>query len=97
MRYKSTFAPEARESFRSLPAYHRATVREAIDLHLTHAPVAVSKSRIKRLQGLVKPQYRLRVGDLRVFYDVIGTEVQVLGIVEKACVEDRLNERGIRT
>src|SRR2546422_3569706 len=29
-----------------------------------------SKSRIKRLRGIERPGYRLRVGQIRVFYDV---------------------------
>jgi len=37
-----------------------------------HEPTKASKTRIKRLRGLSRPQYRLRVGDdVRVFYDVI--------------------------
>jgi mRNA interferase RelE/StbE len=44
----------------------------------------VSKSRIKRLRGLSQPQYRLRVGDVRVFYDVTADTVEILAIVSKA-------------
>jgi mRNA interferase RelE/StbE len=35
------------------------------------------------LRGLLRPQYRLRVGEIRVFYDVSGTTVEVLAIVAK--------------
>lgn len=38
----------------------------------------------KRLRGLSQPQYRLRVGEVRVFYDVTREAVQVLAIVTKA-------------
>ena len=38
----------------------------------------VSKSRIKRLRGLTRPQYRLRVDEFRVLYDIEGQEVQIL-------------------
>jgi len=31
-----------------------------------------------------RPQYRLRVGEVRVYYDVAGEAVEVLAIVEKA-------------
>jgi mRNA-degrading endonuclease RelE of RelBE toxin-antitoxin system len=30
-----------------------------------------------------RPQYRLRVDDVRIFYDVTGSTVEVLGIVAK--------------
>jgi mRNA-degrading endonuclease RelE of RelBE toxin-antitoxin system len=39
------------------------------------------------LRGLRRPQYRLRVGDVRVFYDVSGTIVEVLAIVAKSEAE----------
>jgi mRNA interferase RelE/StbE len=44
----------------------------------------IGKSRIKRLRGLARPQYRLRVGDVRVFYDVTPTTVEILAIVPKS-------------
>ena len=83
MNHAVVFAPEARDDFRALRAYDRAAVRDAINTHLSRRPIRVSKSRIKRLRGLGRPQYRLRVGDLRVFYDVHETEVHVLAIVLK--------------
>jgi hypothetical protein len=52
------------------PAPFRSGVKKALELHLKHKPTRVSRSRIKRLRGLSRPQYRLRVGDIRVFYDV---------------------------
>ena len=39
---------------------------------------------VLRLRGLRQPQYRLRVGDIRVFYDVVDRTVEVLGIVSKS-------------
>ena len=67
-----------------------------MDNHLPHDPTAESKSRIKRLRDLRKPQYRLRVDDLRVFYDVEMDEVIVHGIVEKTHADDWLQETGER-
>ena len=84
MRYEVVLAPEAARAFRSLPAYHRAEVRDALERHLRNEPTRVSKSRIKRLRGLSQPQYRLRVGEVRVFYDVTREAVEVLAIVTKA-------------
>ena len=83
MSYRVLFAPEARDDYRALTARTRAEVRDAINRHLLHQPMQVGRSRIKRLRGTRKPQYRLRVGDVRVFYDVREKEVEVLAIVEK--------------
>jgi mRNA interferase RelE/StbE len=43
---------------------------------------------------MAQPQYRLRVNELRVFYDVVGAEVQILAIVAKSDVEHWLQEAG---
>jgi mRNA-degrading endonuclease RelE of RelBE toxin-antitoxin system len=94
MRYEVVLAPEAASAFRSLPAYHRAEVRDALERHLRHDPTRVSKSRVKRLRGLSQPQYRLRVGEVRVFYDVTREAVEVLAIVTKAEPTHWLAERG---
>ena len=94
MRYEIILSPEAAEDRRRLRAYDWATIRDAIDKHLRNEPMKVSKSRIKRLQGLSRPQFRLRVGDFRVFYDVAGSEVQVLAIITKPEVEAWLREIG---
>ena len=97
MTYRIILSPQASADFHGLCAYDRAKVRDAIDDYLQYAPTAESKSRIKRLRDLRKPQYRLRVDDLRVFYDVDRDVVMVHGIVEKTHAEDWLAETGERT
>jgi mRNA interferase RelE/StbE len=84
MKYRVTFAPEARNDYDDLPAYLEAAVRDAINQHLQFRPTRESKSRIKQLRRLDRPQYRLRVGEVRVFYDVKDDEAIVLGIIEKS-------------
>jgi mRNA-degrading endonuclease RelE of RelBE toxin-antitoxin system len=84
MPFAVILAPEAIEDLRRLPANIRTTVRDALETHLRHEPDKTSRSRIKRLRGLVRPRYRLRVGDVRVFYDVSGTTVQILAVVPKS-------------
>jgi mRNA interferase RelE/StbE len=83
MPFEIILAPEAVEDFKALSANLRAEIRKALETHLRHQPEKVSRSRIKRLRGLRQPQYRLRVGEIRIFYDVTGTTVQVLAIVTK--------------
>ena len=53
-----------------------------------------SRSRIKRLRGLSRPQYRLRVDDVRVFYDIAGATVEILAIVAKSEAESWLAQFG---
>jgi len=83
MKYEIIFAPEAIRDLKRLTARNRSIVRDAIAKYLRVEPDKVSKSRIKRLQGIRRPQYRLRVGDIRVFYDLVEMDVEILAIVEK--------------
>ena len=94
MRFEILLAPEAAEDLRSLKANVRAAVREAMEAHLRHEPEKVSKSRIKRLRGLSRPQFRLRVEEVRVFYDVAASTVEVLAIVPKSEAESWLAQFG---
>ena len=87
MPFAIVLAPEAVEDLGALTAHVRTTVRAALGTHLRHEPTKASRSRIKRLRGLLRPQYRLRVGEVRVFYDVSGTTVEVLAIVAKSEAE----------
>ena len=94
MRYEIILAPEAANDLKLLDAHLRAEIRDAIERHLRHAPTKISKSRIKRLRGVSRPQFRLRVGEIRVFYDVSKDAVEVLAIVAKSQSEDWLREAG---
>lgn len=94
MRYEIILSPEADEDFHELKAYLRALVRDAMETHLRYEPTRTSRSRIKRLRGLSRPQYRLSVGEMRVFYDVSGGNVEVLAIVTKSEAEAWLRKVG---
>ena len=96
MRHEIILAPEAVADLRRLTARQRALARAAIERYLRHDPMRVSRSRIKRLRGLTSPQFRLRVGDMRVYFDVRGRFVEVLAVVSKADGEAWLAERGQR-
>jgi mRNA interferase RelE/StbE len=94
MRYEIVLAPEAVQDLRRLRAATRASVKKALETHLRYEPTKTSRSRIKRLRGLRRPQYRLRVEDIRIFYDVSGPTVQVLAIVVKSEVDSWLAQFG---
>jgi len=90
MPFAIVLAPEAIGDLRRLTANVRAAVRTGIETHLRHEPGKTSRSRIKRLRGLLRPQYRLRLGEVRVFYDISGTTVEVLAVVAKPEAEQWL-------
>jgi mRNA-degrading endonuclease RelE of RelBE toxin-antitoxin system len=94
MRYEIKLAPQAVEDLRALRANIRAEVRDGIERHLRHEPQRTSKARIKRLKGVRRPEYRLRIGDVRVFYDVRPGEVWVVAIAAKEGAEEWLRRAG---
>jgi mRNA interferase RelE/StbE len=94
MKYEIILSPEAVDDLGRLKAHLRAAVRDALERYLRSEPQKTSKSRIKRLRGLSRPQYQLRVDDLRVYYDVTETQVEVLAVVDKSEAEDWLQAAG---
>ena len=94
MRYEILFAPEAVQDFKRLSARDRSIAREAIEKYLRYEPQRTSKSRMKKLRGISRPQYRLRVGEIRVFYDVVDPRVEILAIIPKSKAADWLKEIG---
>ena len=82
MPYEILVHERAVEEIEALRSFEQRQVMDAIEEQLTHQP-AVSTRRRKCLQGLtpafehVLPVWEIRVGTLRVFYDVDEAAVQV--------------------
>jgi mRNA interferase RelE/StbE len=95
VRFEIILSPDAGKALAALPAHTRSQVRDEIKVHLRYEPRKLSRSRIKRLRGLERPQYRLRVGEMRVFYDVTEAEVHVLAVISKAEAQAWLDDQGI--
>jgi mRNA-degrading endonuclease RelE of RelBE toxin-antitoxin system len=96
MRNNIVLAPEAVDDLNRLKANVRAEVKDGIEKHLRHEPSKVTKTRIKRLRGFKRPHYRLRINEVRVFYDVEEDTVEVLAIVEKSAANKWLERYGKR-
>ena len=94
MRYEILLAPEAVQDLRSLKANIRAEVRDGLERHLRHQPADTSRARVKRLAGEGSPEFRLRIGDVRVFYDIRDGGVWVIAIIPKAEADDWLRKVG---
>lgn len=94
MAYRIVLTEAAIEDLDLLDARRRAKVRDALTIHLTHEPTKQSKSRIKRLRDLTYPQFRLRVDDTRVFYNVKGKDVIVVAVMPKERSIQWLEEHG---
>jgi mRNA interferase RelE/StbE len=79
------YAQEALADLQSLRGFERKNVVDGIENHLQHEPMKESRSRIKRMKQPFWCEYRLRVDDFRVYYDVSEAErrVIVLRVLEK--------------
>ena len=84
-RYEIRYADAAAADIRQLRAFDRRRVLDAIEEYLAQQPGLESKSRIKAMAQPFWSQYRLRIDDVRVYYDVNESHlsVNVLRVLEK--------------
>lgn len=87
-------SPEAVQDLKLLDAYERAKIKDLLEVHLRHEPAKTSKSRIKRLRGLRHPQYRLKIDDFRIFYDIEENRVEILSVILKPKAAEWLKKAG---
>jgi mRNA interferase RelE/StbE len=85
MPYEIRYSTEAVEDLGALRAFDRSKVRDSVVQLLTHEPTRVSQSRIKQMTQPFWSQFRLRVGDYRVYYDVMEQSqlVMILRVFRK--------------
>jgi mRNA-degrading endonuclease RelE of RelBE toxin-antitoxin system len=81
MSYKICLSPEAVRDLEHLRSVDRGAIMDQIGRELSVNPTLESRARIKRLRE--PTQYRLRVGDFRVFYDVEEERVEIVRVVSK--------------
>ncbi len=83
--YEIHYAEEAGADIRGLRAFDQSKVMDGIEEYLTVQPSQESKSRIKAMSQPFWSQFRLRVDDFRVYYDVDEEEyaVYILRVVKK--------------
>ena len=85
MAYEVRIAASATRQLRDLPAGERAVVLEAIEVQLVHEPLVETTNRKPLRPNPIAP-WELRIGDLRVFYEVSGempATVNILAVGRK--------------
>lgn len=83
MPYQLRYSPEALEDLRRLRRVDRTGIVRAVEEVLSVNPTLESRARVRRLREPAPTQYRLRVGDFRVFYDVAGERVDIIRVLSK--------------
>ena len=69
MAHQIEYSPEAAAHLRALTAHQRKTVLDSVDRQLTHLPTRETRNRKPMRPNQLAP-WELRVGNLRVYYDV---------------------------
>ena len=82
MAFQITITADAESQLRALPARQQRLLEAAILARLVHQPTTPTRA-IKRLRPNPLAEFELRVGDLRVLYNVEGTEVVLLVVGRK--------------
>ncbi len=67
--YRIEYSPDTEDHFQSLTARQQATVIDSVEEQLTHEPTVETRNRKPLRPNPVAP-WELRIGDLRVYYDV---------------------------
>ncbi|MBY0522511.1 MAG: type II toxin-antitoxin system RelE/ParE family toxin [Gemmataceae bacterium] len=83
--FEIQYAKQAVADVHALRPFDQKKVLDAIEIHLLNEPMKTSRSRIKRMAQPFWSEYRLRVDDIRVYYDVDEPKrtVSILRILEK--------------
>lgn len=89
MAYHVVYSPNAQRDLSSIRRFDRNAILDAIQKHLCSEPLKESRSTIKKMDQPFWSQYRLRVGDFRVYYDVDEDQevVTVLRVLMKGTEE----------
>jgi mRNA interferase RelE/StbE len=97
MPYAIELTQDSKRDIQALRSFERRRVLDAIERHLRYEPAKESQSRIKRLRELARPQYRLRVDDIRVFYDIVDDVVEIIAVIAKHQAAEWLAREGTPT
>lgn len=69
MKYRIEYSPETEEHFRVLTARQQSIVLDTVEKQLQYQPTVETRNRKPMRPNPVAP-WELRIGDLRVYYDV---------------------------
>jgi mRNA-degrading endonuclease RelE of RelBE toxin-antitoxin system len=84
------YSDEAIVQLKKLRTFDRTAILDQVEQVLTVNPPVESKAGVKRLREPVPTQFRLRVGEFRVHYDVEGDVALIAQILSKQDSKDYL-------
>lgn len=89
MAFLLLYHSDAKEDTKSLDERLKKRIKTAIENRLTTAPHQYGEPLRKTLKGY----WKLRVGDYRVVYKIMGNEVWILGISHRKEVYEKIEKR----
>lgn len=90
MPYSILYHPKVKsEDIEQLDKKQRSIISKAIETRLGNEPARYGKP----LRGSLKGYWKLRVGDIRVVFKILQNEVQILGIINRKTVYDKILKR----
>lgn len=84
------YHPDVRDvDIPAINAKFRSRIKKAVETRLTSAPHQYGEPLRKTLRGY----WKLRVGDYRVVFKIVGEEVWILGIMDRKEVYEKIVKR----
>lgn len=90
MPYTILYHPKVKEEdIKPLNKRQRDIIAKAIETRLVNEPAKYGKP----LRGSLKGYWKLRVGDIRVVFKIVEDEIQILGIINRKIVYEKILKR----
>ena len=90
--FATLFHPEFPDDLRRLPANVRERILTAVEKRLGQAPDRYGQ----RLRQSLHGYWKLRVGDHRVVFEIVGREVRIYGVLHRRDVYTAIDRRTTR-
>jgi len=87
-RFQVQLTEHAVDDLKDIPEKPQDKIHQDLEA-LEYAPFPAG-SRIKRLRGFRPPLYRLRSGDFRILYQILGNIVTILRVIDRKLLERAL-------
>lgn len=88
-RFAIQFHPEVARDLRALPRNMAARILSSIEARLSDAPDLYAERLRKSLRGY----WKLRIGDYRVVFEMVGDAIRVFGVHHRRDVYERIVSR----
>ena len=91
MRYRIEYSPDTEDHFRALTRNQQVTILDSVKRQLSHQPDVETRNRKPMRPNPIAP-WELRIGRLRVYYDVEHEPERVVNVLAVG-IKDRNNVR----